>query len=35
MSKLLDVLDRTLKDWKSNRTRLYILLENLDYDEWK
>ena len=35
MSKLLDVSDRTLRDWKSNRNRLYTLLENLDYNEVK
>lgn len=35
MSKLLDVPDRTLRDWKSNRSRLYTLLENLDYNEVK
>ena len=35
MSKLLDVSDRTLRDWKSNRSRLYTLLENLDYNEVK
>ena len=33
MSKLLDVSDRTLRDWKRNR--LYTLLENLDYNEVK
>lgn len=31
MSKLLDVPDRTLRDWKKNRHRLYDLLENIDY----
>ena len=35
MSKQLDVSDRTLRDWKSNRNRLYTLLENLDYNEVK
>ena len=35
MSKLLDVSDRTLRDWKSNRSRLYTLLENLNYNEVK
>ena len=35
MSKLLDVSDRTLRDWKNNRNRLYTLLENLDYNEVK
>jgi hypothetical protein len=35
ISKLLDVSDRTLRDWKSNRSRLYTLLENLDYNEVK
>ena len=35
MSKLLDVSDRTLWDWKSNRSRLYTLLENLEYTDVK
>ncbi|MBE0497305.1 MAG: hypothetical protein IBX45_12875 [Campylobacterales bacterium] len=35
MSKLLDLPDRTLRDWKSNRSRLYALLETLPYDEAK
>ena len=35
MSKLLDVSDRTLRDWKSNRSRLYTLLENLEYTDVK
>ena len=35
MSKLLDVSDRTLRDWKSNRNRLYTLLENLEYTDVK
>jgi len=35
ISKLLDVPDRTLRDWKKNRQRLYQLLENTDYDEAK
>lgn len=35
ISKLLDVPDRTLRDWKKNRQRLYTLLESLDYDEAK
>lgn len=33
ISKLLDVPDRTLRDWKKNRHRLYNLLESLEYDE--
>ncbi|MEA2072741.1 MAG: hypothetical protein U9O86_04090 [Campylobacterota bacterium] len=35
ISKLLDVPDRTLRDWKKSRQRLYNLLESLDYDETK
>jgi len=35
ISKLLDVPDRTLRDWKKSRQRLYNLLELLDYDEAK
>lgn len=35
ISKLLDVPDRTLRDWKKNRHRLYNLLESLDYQEAK
>ncbi len=35
MSKLLDVPDRTLRDWKGNRHRLYELLEQTDYQEAK
>ncbi|MCV6609116.1 MAG: hypothetical protein OIF32_12960 [Campylobacterales bacterium] len=35
ISKLLDVPDRTLRDWKKNRQRLYSLLESLDYQESK
>jgi DNA-binding transcriptional regulator YiaG len=35
ISKLLDVPDRTLRDWKNNRHRLYALLESLEYDEAK
>ena len=35
ISKLLDVPDRTLRDWKHNRQRLYTLLESLDYNETK
>ncbi len=35
ISKLLDVPDRTLRDWKKNRNRLYTLLESLEYDEAK
>ena len=35
ISKLLDVPDRTLRDWKRSRQRLYSLLESLDYDEAK
>lgn len=35
ISKLLDIPDRTLRDWKTNRQRLYNLLESLDYKEAK
>ena len=35
ISKLLDVPDRTLRDWKKNRHRLYSLLESLEYKEAK
>jgi hypothetical protein len=35
ISRLLDVPDRTLRDWKHNRQRLYTLLESLEYDEVK
>jgi len=35
ISKLLDVPDRTLRDWKKSRQRLYILLESLEYEEAK
>jgi len=35
ISRLLDVPDRTLRDWKKNRYRLYNLLESLGYDEAK
>lgn len=35
ISRLLDIPDRTLRDWKKNRTRLYTLLESLDYGDTK
>jgi len=35
ISKLLDIPDRTLRDWKHNRQRLYNLLESLEYNEAK
>ena len=35
MSKLLDVPDRTLRDWKKNRSRLYLLLESTEYHDAK
>lgn len=35
ISKLLDVPDRTLRDWKKSRQRLYTLLESLEYYEAK
>ncbi len=35
ISRLLDLPDRTLRDWKKSRHRLYSLLESLEYDEVK
>jgi hypothetical protein len=35
ISILLDVSDRTLRDWKKSRHRLYNLLESLEYNEAK
>lgn len=35
ISKLLDIPDRTLRDWKKSRQRLYTLLELLEYEEAK
>ena len=35
MSKLLDIPERTLRDWKHGRNRLYALLENLEYEDAK
>ena len=35
ISKLLDIPDRTLRDWKKSRQRLYSLLESMNYDEAK
>lgn len=35
MSKLLDLPERTLRDWKNSRSRLYTLLSHLEYDEVK
>ena len=35
MSKLLDIPERTLRDWKHGRNRLYTLLENLEYEDAK
>ena len=35
ISRLLDIPDRTLRDWKKNRSRLYTLLESLDYAQTK
>lgn len=35
ISRLLDIPDRTLRDWKKNRSRLYTLLESLDYSDTK
>ena len=33
MSKLLDIPERTLRDWKTGRNRLYTLLQNLEYKD--
>ena len=33
--KLLDLPERTLRDWKKSRVRLYALLGNIDYKEAK
>ncbi len=35
ISKLLDIPDRTLRDWKKSRQRLYRLLESLGYEQAK
>ena len=35
MSKLLDIPERTLRDWKTGRNRLYTLLQNLEYKDAK
>ena len=35
ISRLLDIPDRTLRDWKKSRSRLYSLLESLDYNDTK
>ena len=35
MSKLLDIPERTLRDWKHGRNRLYTLLQNLEYKDAK
>ena len=35
ISQILDIPDRTLRDWKKGRNRLYTLLESLDYEESK
>ncbi|WP_419767625.1 helix-turn-helix domain-containing protein [Arcobacter sp.] len=35
MSKLLDIPERTLRDWKSGRSRLYTLLQNIEYEDAK
>ena len=35
ISRLLDIPDRTLRDWKKSRQRLYSLLESLEYEEAK
>ena len=33
--KLLDLPERTLRDWKKSRVSSYVLLENIDYKEAK
>lgn len=35
MSKLLDIPERTLRDWKSGRSRLYTLLQSIEYQDAK
>jgi hypothetical protein len=35
MSKLLDIPERTLRDWKHGRNRLYTLLQNIAYEDAK
>jgi uncharacterized protein (UPF0297 family) len=35
MSKLLDIPERTLRDWKYGRNRLYTLLQNIEYEDAK
>lgn len=35
MIKILDLPERTLRDWKNSRNRLYTLLANLEYGEVK
>ena len=35
MNKLLAIPERTLRDWKHGRNRLYNLLENLEYEDAK
>lgn len=35
MSKLLDIPERTLRDWKYGRNRLYTLLQNIAYEDAK
>jgi len=35
ISRILDISDRTLRDWKKSRKRLYTLLETLNYEEIK
>ena len=33
ISKLLNISDRTLRSWKKTRTKLYCVLERLDYEK--
>jgi len=35
ISRILDISDRTLRDWKKSRKKLYTLLETLNYEEIK
>jgi len=35
MSKLLDIPERTLRDWKYGRSRLYTLLQSIEYQDAK
>lgn len=35
ISRIFDIPDRTLRDWKKSRSRLYTFLESVDYDNVK